>query len=358
MSAAADRDSLYSLGMTNPRKLLGAVTVCTFAMFGASQGVRAPTDPRSVGSPLGVGSSSSQVAPTPKPAASSTVPSWAEVLEHDPDPKVVTASDLLKRIKESGKAWKVRDKKSGIEMVLVPAGEFRMGMSDDDTQATSAELPSHNVIISKAFYMGRFEVTQEQWVKLMGENPSRFKTVSPREAAIKAAMASGKSIEQATAAASSVSTEMVSLPVEKVSWKDCKKFCDKGFFKLPTEAQWEYACRAGTSESRYDSNVEKIAWLGSNSEGKTHPVGEKLPNALGLHDMLGNVWEWCADNYAPYAESASTDPKGPAADGLHVQRGGSWGSNDPKYCRASCRAQASSEAAAHHNLGFRVVKMP
>ena len=161
--------------------------------------------------------------------------------------------------------------------------------------------------ITKPFYLGKYLVTQEQWEAVMGNNPSHFK--GPKN------------------------------PVEQVSWDDCQQFLEQaqregrprgGKFQLPTEAQWEYACRAG-STTRYcfgddESELGEYAWYDANSGSKTHPVGEKKPNAWGLYDMHGNVWEWCQDWYdgGYYANSPTDDPTGPATGSDRVFRGGGW----------------------------------
>jgi len=205
-----------------------------------------------------------------------------------------------------------------LEMVLIPAGEFLMGSPDSDKDADKDEKPQHKVRITKPFYLGKYQVTQEQWEAVMGGNPSHFK--DPKN------------------------------PVETVSWDDCQKFLDKlnakvggGKFRLPSEAQWEYACRAGsTTKYCFGDDASKLgeyAWYGKNSGNTTHPVGEKKPSGWGLYDMHGNVWEWCLDWYEDgyYKESPVDDPTGAATGSIRVLRGGGWG--DPAgYCRSAYRA--------------------
>ena len=215
-----------------------------------------------------------------------------------------------------------------LEMVLIPAGEFKMGSRYE------WEKPVHKVNITKPFYLGKYEVTQEQWEAVMGSNPSKFK--GPRN------------------------------PVEIVSWDDCQKFFDKlnaraggqGWkFVLPTEAQWEYACRAGSTGkfSFGDDEMSEYAWYNENSGGKTHPVGEKKPNAWGLYDMHGNTWEWCQDWYGAYGAEAVTDPSGPTSGRRRVYRGGGW-SYPARDCRSAFRTAWS--AGWHHYLGFRAARVP
>ncbi|MGA2032296.1 MAG: formylglycine-generating enzyme family protein [Thermoguttaceae bacterium] len=209
-----------------------------------------------------------------------------------------------------------------LEMVLIPAGEFLMGSPDSDSNALGNEKPQHRVRITKPFYLGKYPVTQEQWEAVMGNNPSHFK--GPKN------------------------------PVEQVSWDNCQQFCVKltakvggGRFSLPTEAQWEYACRAG-STTRYcygddESGLGEYAWYANNSSSSTHPVGEKKPNAWGLYDMYGNVWEWCADwcDGGYYAGSPRDDPPGAAAGWDRVLRGGSW-LHPAWYCRSAFRVNYES----------------
>jgi formylglycine-generating enzyme required for sulfatase activity len=208
-----------------------------------------------------------------------------------------------------------------LEMVLIPAGEFLMGSPDSDKDAQSDEKPQHRVRITKPFYLGKYKVTQEQWMALMGNNPSKFK--GPKN------------------------------PVEQVSWDDCQQFFEKlnaksrhggGKFQLPSEAQWEYACRAG-STTRYcfgdeESGLGEWAWYGANSGDTAHPVGEKKPSAWGLFDMHGNVCEWCADcaDSGYYANSPTDNPTGPLPQtgSGRVIRGSSWGSV-ARNCRSASR---------------------
>lgn len=202
-----------------------------------------------------------------------------------------------------GKAFK---SKIGIEFVPIPAGEFTMGCSVGDNDCRDSEKPAHKVKITQGFYMGKYEVTQAQWKSVMGENPSGFNSCGGN------------------------------CPVEQVSWDDIQDFLrnlnekegrtgDK-MIRLPTEAEWEYAARAGTGAKTYATDLDSIAWYGKNSGNKTHPVGKKKPNAFGLYDMIGNVLEWVEDWYDAdyYATSETEDPQGSPNGKLRVLRGGSW----------------------------------
>jgi len=193
------------------------------------------------------------------------------------------------------------------------------------------EKPAHEVTITKPFYMGKYKVTQEQYAQVMGTNPSRFR--GPR------------------------------LPVETVSWDDAQEFCKKVSEKtgqtvrLPTEAGWEFACRAGTTTVYYTGDTEadlgRAAWYGVNSKGTTHPVGQKEPNAWGLYDMHGNVWEWCQDWYKKYEGGAAADPTGPATGTYRVVRGGVW-LFSPGYCRSAAR-YGRAPVQRDYTGGFGVV---
>ena len=317
-------------------------------LVGASQGGAVPEKPNS------------KPALAAAPAATASPLSWAEVLEQNPDPKVVTDADFLKRITATKLPWRVKDKKTGIEMLLVPPGKFVMGMSPGDTEVVAmekymaenfpegkySERPAHEVTITKAFYLGRTEVTQEQWMKVMGENPSKFQKNSneQRDQVIAKYIEEGLTKQEAQEKAGAESPNQLLTaknPVEQVSWDDCQKFCAKTGMKLPTEAQWEYACRAGVRKPRY-GELDQIAWNNGNSGETTHPVAQKTPNALGFYDMIGNVWEWTNDWYeGDYYKSCAdgvVDPTGPAQSelGARVLRGGGWDLG-ASFCRASNR---------------------
>ena len=215
-----------------------------------------------------------------------------------------------------------------MEFVRVPAGEFLMGSTSEE--ASSDEQPVTRVRISRAFWLGRYEVTQAEWEAVMGRNPSGFDECGP------------------------------DCPVENVSWEDAQEFIGRlnaamgdERYRLPTEAEWEYAVRAGTSGGRY-GNLDTIAWYEDNSGLRTHPVGQKAPNAWRLHDMLGNVWEWVGDWYGDYPGGEVTDPQGPASGSERVGRGGGWGIG-ARGCRASVRADVSS-GARPGVLGFRLLR--
>jgi formylglycine-generating enzyme required for sulfatase activity len=265
------------------------------------------------------------------------VPSWATLIEALPDPAVVTDANLRAAIVATGFAWRVRDTGTQIEMLLVPPGTFEMGCNQ---QATSFgcqyfELPVHLVTLTAGFYLGRFEVTQSQWQAKMGSNPSAFLGNLQR-------------------------------PVEMVSADTIQNFLSATGLRLPTEAEWEYSCRAGTNAPYHsgpgfpsgttDYNLlESIAWWTGNSGAQTHPVGGRAANALGLYDMLGNVFEWCSDWYGGYSASAQSDPTGPVGPGIHrVLRGGSYYYG---YSNVTCSIRYILEPTrASDAVGFRVAR--
>ncbi len=219
-----------------------------------------------------------------------------------------------------------------MELVLIPAGEFMMGDAGGDFD----EVPVHKVTITKPFWLGKYEVTQEQFKAIMGVNPGRNKGAKN--------------------------------PVELVGWNDCQAFINQlnekfgkpGVkFSLPTEAQWEYACRAGTT-TRWSFGDDKAvageyAWWDQNAGYRTKPVGQKKPNAWGLYDMHGNLWEWCADRYGEdyYKQSPQNDPTGPTKGASRVLRGGSYSYDNPKHFRSAFRRMDRPDRPNDHH-GFRV----
>ncbi|MBD2622825.1 SUMF1/EgtB/PvdO family nonheme iron enzyme [Microcystis flos-aquae FACHB-1344] len=224
-----------------------------------------------------------------------------------------------------------------LEMVSLPAGQFLMGSPDSDPNAASDEKPQHQVKVN-SFAIGKYPVTQAQYQAVMGTNPSHFKN-NPQN------------------------------PVENVSWNDAQAFCRKlsqitgKTYRLPTEAEWEYACRAGTTTRYYfgdDANrLGDYAWYSANSQSKTHPVGQKKPNAWGLYDMIGNVWEWCEDdwhdNYIGAPKDGSAWPiNNDNRSYLKCLRGGSWNSyKAPDYCRSAIRSR-NLPSYDNYSRGFRV----
>jgi len=237
------------------------------------------------------------------------------------------------------------------EFVFIPAGEFMIGSNNEDDHAS----PVHRVIITKNFELGKYEVTQAEWTAIMGKNPSYFK--GPNR------------------------------PVEQVTWEEVQKFIQvlnsksKNYsYRLPTEAEWEYACRAGGKEN-YGSNLESVAWFGNNSgkqkidsdeifrrerndylvtlgnnSNQTHPIGQKKPNGWGLYDMLGNVGEWCQDWFGLYPNGSQTDPQGPAKGSDRVERGASW-SDRTEHCHSAFRS-ADSPGYRGNDIGFRLLRVP
>ena len=217
------------------------------------------------------------------------------------------------------------------EMVYVEGGSFDMGAtSEQGSDAYDWEKPVHSVMLSD-YYIGKCEVTQELWEAVMGSNPSNFKGAQK--------------------------------PVEKVSWNDCQEFVSMlnsltgRTFRLPTEAEWEYAARGGNKSLHYkysgSGNIDDVAWYRDNSGSKTHAVGTKTANELGIYDMSGNVSEWCSDWYGGYSAGAQTNPQGPSSGSLRVLRGGSWYDN-ARYCRVSDR-NCGDPGYSYNNYGLRLV---
>ena len=233
----------------------------------------------------------------------------------------------------------------GMELVLIPKGKFTMGSPASEEGRYENET-QHEVTISKDYYLGVYEVTQAQYEKVIGKNPSHF------QGAI-------------------VGNENADLPVENVSWDEAVKFFKKlsalpeekkagRVYRLPTEAEWEYACRAGSKSAYSFGESSKLlgdyAWINENSNGRTHPVGEKKANAWGLYDMQGNVWEWCSDWYDEYPKGAVSDPTGPKEGSNRVDRGGSW-SNGAAVCRSAYRFWGDP-SFRYDDGGFRVALSP
>ena len=217
----------------------------------------------------------------------------------------------------------------GMEFVWVPAGEFWMGSTS--SEAYYKEQPVTQVRISRGFWLGKHEVTQAEWQGVMGSNPSHFDECGAR------------------------------CPVKQISWNDAQEFIGSlngraggNRYRLPTEAEWEYAARAGTTGDRYAGNLDGIAWCAENSGGRTQPVGGKAANAFGLHDMLGNMYEWVQDWHGDYPGGTVTDPQGPASGSNRVRRGGSWFSY-VSDCRSSTRF-SGTPGYRNFNLGFRLLR--
>ncbi len=228
----------------------------------------------------------------------------------------------------------------------ITPGRFLMGSENSDSESLPDEWPPHEVTIARPYWLLSTPVSQTLWFAIARTNPSKFQGGSR--------------------------------PVESISWLDAVTFCNvwsvaegldpaylirgtnvlwKGYsatgYRLPTEAEWEFACRAGLPSSRY-GHAPDIAWFDANSRGETHSVGEKEPNSHGLHDMLGNVWEWCWDKWGQYSEAITTDPDGPAVGAARIMRGGSF-VDSVSLVRAACRDWGPPKAR-FSNVGLRVAR--
>ncbi len=220
-------------------------------------------------------------------------------------------------------------------MVLVEGGTFTMGCTEEQGNCEDNEKPAHAVTLS-SFRIGKYEVTQEEWELVMGDNPSTFH--GPRR------------------------------PVEDISWEDAQEFIRKlnklsgKQYRLPTEAEWEYAARGGRLSKGHlfsgGNDLDSVGWYNDNATEQTHKVGQKLPNELGLYDMSGNVWEWCSDWYDGkyYAVSPDNNPQGPDKQGpdARVLRGGSWFIN-ARSCRLLYRSRLWTPGYRSEDCGFRLV---
>lgn len=232
-------------------------------------------------------------------------------------------------------------KNTSFTMKYVKGGTYMMGYTSEQVHGVANEKPAHKVTVSD-FYIGETEVTQELWLAVMDSAPST----------------------------NGGWTEEFGLgddyPAYRVSWNDALKFIKKlnemtgKTFRLPTEAEWEYAARGGYKSGGYrysgSNNIAEVSWYDGNSAEMVHPVKLKKPNELGLYDMSGNVWEWCQDWYETYSSEYQKDPKGPSKGTYHVDRGGAWNRNN-KYSRVTARCY-DDPGLRNKNLGFRIVMVP
>ena len=263
---------------------------------------------------------------------------WDVLAEYDQ----LVGTNICFKVTPAQKVEKLTFTVNGVSftMIYVEGGSFTMGAtSEQGSDAYDDEKPAHQVSLSD-YYIGQYEVTQKLWQAIMGNNPSCFKNGSI-------------------------------YPVETVSWKDCQQFIIRlnsmlsrklgnKRFALPTEAQWEFAARGGNKSRNFkyagSNNLLELGWYDDNSGNKTHPVGQKHPNELGLYDMSGNVWEWCQDRYGTYSQAVQTDPQGASSEMYHVCRGGSW-----CYGHISCRvSRRGNYAPSFYNgsIGLRLVLIP
>ena len=279
----------------------------------------------------GAAPAASDTRPTPISSHTATTASDARPSPVSPDAPSSSATppgsastanvpDLLDLIEPEGPA--------GMQFVWIAPGEFQMGSVG--SEADEDEAPVTSVRIRRGFWLGKYEVTQSEWMAVMGSNPSGFSGCGR-------------------------------CPVERVSWEDVQEFLQRinanelgNPYRLPTEAEWEYAARAGTTEDRYMASLDASAWHRSNSGLRTRPVGQREPNAFGLYDVLGNVWEWVHDWKDRYSGGDVTDPRGPQSGSKRVYRGCSWIS-DAKGCRMSLRYADASGYRFNH-LGFRLLR--
>jgi formylglycine-generating enzyme required for sulfatase activity len=254
-----------------------------------------------------------------------------------------------------------------MKLKLIPAGEFLMGAADDEPEAQSDEKPQHKVRITRPFYLGVFEVTQKEYKTIIGTNPSHFSATGGGQATVARMNTDG-------------------FPVENVSWLDATAFCNKlsereGLkpcywvsgepsvdgtgYRMPTEAEWEYACRAGTitpfafgttitpNDANFNGNATYNGSAVGGNLGRTTVVGSNRPNAFGLHDMHGNVWEWCQDWYVE--SLTATAPLNSVQSAGRVIRGGGW-SGSPQWCRSADRS-GRAPGLRNYSLGFRVARV-
>jgi formylglycine-generating enzyme required for sulfatase activity len=239
----------------------------------------------------------------------------------------------------------------GMKLALIPAGRFSMGSPAGDPGF--GKEWEHDVVLTQSFYMGIYEVTQAEFQEVMGYNPSHF-------------CPTGRGKDEVAG------QDTRRFPVDSVRWQDAKTFCTKlsgreaekqarREYRLPTEAEWEHACRAGSNTKYYfgtdAAELGRHAWFDENGESRTHAVGQKLPNAWGLYDMYGNVWEWCDDYFdeSYYRNCPEKDPCCTRQSDRRVLRGGGWGQfGNPKWCRSAARGYSAPAAPVPYH-GLRVV---
>lgn len=281
------------------------------------------------------------VMPAPAPAAPTMRTETPKpMVKSDPATESAFSAD---RGMEGSRAGEVRTF-GGIEMVWCPPGEFLMGSPEGEEDRSDDET-QHSVTLTKGFWMAKTETTQRQWAGAMGS--------TIQEMAKQGSVLDG------------IGGEGSDHPMYYVNWDDAQKYLAKlnadhalpaGWkWDLPTEAQWEYACRAGT-ERAFAGDLDEMAWYNENSGSTTNPVGTKKANAWGLHDMHGNVWEWCSDWYGDYSSASSSDPTGVTRGYWGVRRGGSWSSSE-QYCRSAFRDRFTPDSR-YGNLGFRTALVP
>ena len=278
--------------------------------------------------------SASQSSPTALPQQSQTQRPIEQVqaVASMESPSTSSASTNIVDSSESGSVITIPVKNGiNIEMVKVEAGSFNMGATPEMENPKEDEKPVHLVTLTNNYYIGKYEVTQALWKIVMGSNPSNFKGDN--------------------------------LPIEKVSWNNCQKFISKlnkltgKSFRLPSEAEWEYAARGGNKSRGYQysgsNTIGDVAWYYGNSSSMTHAVGTKQPNELGLYDMTGNVWEWCQDWFGGYSSSPQTNPTGAVSGSIRVYRGGGW-YHSAGDCRTSFRL-VGAPGFRSDGLGLRLV---
>jgi formylglycine-generating enzyme required for sulfatase activity len=309
-----------------------------------------------------------------------------------PSPPLASAPFGERQAKQHQQRWAehlgvpvIETNSIGMKLVLIPPGEFLMGSTDEEItvlivrdkwdKSVATEGPRHRAKISKPFFLGMYSVTQREYEKVMGNNPSAFTERQMEASGFKPPLAQrqieerGKDVQRVTGKDTSRH------PVETVSWDDAIEFCRRlsatpaeraarRVYRLPTEAEWEYACRAGTT-TRWsfgddEASLRECAWFWGNSGATTHPVGEKKPNAWGLYDMEGNVLQWCADWFSAdyYEQSPPNDPTGPPAGLYRVSRGSRWNIINPKSSRSASRNHTGPADARFDTIGFRVVVGP